>query len=95
MTRLTPENRIEIPDGVLMRDLQGEAVILNLDSECYFGLDEIGTRMWTALTSTADVAAATEALLAEFDVEPERLRTDLDEFVAALADAGLVRVSAA
>ena len=95
MTRLTPENRIEIPDGVLMRDLQGEAVILNLDSECYFGLDEVGTRMWTALTTTADVAAATEALLAEFEVEPEQLRTDLDEFVAARADAGLVRVNAA
>jgi hypothetical protein len=95
MARLTPEHRIEVPDGVLMRDLQGEAVILNLDSECYFGLDEVGTRMWAALTTTPDVAAATDALLAEFDVEPEQLRTDLDEFVAALADAGLVRVNPA
>ena len=77
-----------------MRDLQGEAVILNLDSECYFGLDEVGTRMWTALTTSPDVAAATQALLAEFEVEPEELRRDLEAFIASLAEAGLVRVSA-
>ena len=78
-----------------MRDLQGEAVILNLDSECYFGLDEVGTRMWAALTTAPDVGAAVEALLAEFEVEPDELRRDLAEFVDSLAQAGLVRVSPA
>ena len=78
-----------------MRDLQGEAVILNLDSECYFGLDEVGTRMWAALTTSTDVGAAVEALLAEFEVEPDELRRDLAEFVDSLAQAGLVRVSPA
>ena len=92
---LAPNQRIEIPDGVLMRDLQGEAVILNLDSECYFGLDEVGTRMWAALTASPDVATAIEALLAEFEVDPEQLRRDLAEFVDTLAQAGLIRVSAA
>jgi hypothetical protein len=94
MTRLHPQHRIEIPDGVMMRDLQGEAVILNLDSECYFGLDEVGTRMWAALTTAPNVAAATETLLAEFDVEPDTLQGDLDEFVESLAAAGLLRVRA-
>ena len=91
---LAPHHRIEIPEGVLMRDLQGEAVILNLDSECYFGLDEVGTRMWAALTTFPDVGAAIEALLAQFEVEPEELRRDLAEFVETLEQAGLVRVSA-
>lgn len=75
-----------------MRDLQGEAVILNLDSECYFGLDEVGTRMWAALTTSTDVGSAIETLLAEFDVEPDRLQEDLAEFVESLSAAGLVRV---
>ena len=92
---LASHQRIEVPEGVLMRDLQGEAVILNLDSECYFGLDEVGTRMWAALTTSPDVGAAVEALLAEFEVEPDELRRDLAEFVDSLAQAGLVRVSAA
>ena len=91
---LAPDQRIEIPDGVMMRELQGEAVLLNLDSESYFGLDEVGTRMWGALTSTPSAQAAFEALLAEYDVAPETLRADLAEFIDKLAAAGLVRVCA-
>ncbi|HEX5130312.1 MAG TPA: PqqD family protein [Usitatibacter sp.] len=92
MTRLAPQQRIEVPDGVLMRELQGESVLLNLDSECYFGLDEIGTRMWAVLTTTPDVGAAMEALLAEFEVDAERLHGDLADFVESLSSAGLIRV---
>jgi hypothetical protein len=90
---MTPNRRIEIPEGVMVRELQGESVLLNLDSECYFGLDEVGTRMWNALASSADTDAACEALTAEYDVAPERLRADLEDFVARLARAGLVRVA--
>ena len=90
---MNANRRIEIPEGVLVRELQGESVLLNLDSESYFGLDEVGTRMWNALVTSADTDAACEALLAEYDVAPERLRADLDEFVARLARAGLVRVA--
>ena len=86
--------RVEVPEGVLVRELQGESVLLNLDSECYFGLDDVGTRMWSALTATGTVEAAFEALLAEYDVEPAQLRADLSAFVDTLAGAGLVRVVA-
>lgn len=91
---MNPNHRIEIPDGVLVRELQGETVLLHLDSECYFGLDEVGTRMWRALSTTATTAEACESLLAEFDVEPDRLRADVDELIGQLAEAGLVRVAA-
>lgn len=92
MTAMIPNQRIEIPEGVLVRELQGEAVLLNLDSECYFGLDEVGTRMWNALVASATTAGACEALLAEYDVEPGRLAADLEEFVVRLGEAGLLRV---
>ena len=90
---MNPNHRIEIPEGVLVRELQGESVLLNLDSESYFGLDEVGTRMWNALATTPTTDAACEALLAEYDVAPERLRLDLDGFIAELVTAGLVRVA--
>ena len=90
---MTPNQRIEIPDGVLVRELQGESVLLNLETECYFGLDEVGTRMWNALTTSPTTDAACTALLAEYDVTPEQLRADLEAFVARLAGAGLVRVA--
>ena len=89
---LLRKGRISIPDGVMVRQLEGEAVLLNLNSESYFGLDDVGTHMWTALTDSESIESAYEALLAEYEVEPEQLRTDLVSFVDKLAEAGLIDV---
>ena len=87
-----PKGRISIPDGVMVRELEGEAVLLNLNSESYFGLDDIGTRMWMALTESGSIEMAYEALLAEYEVEPEQLRADLGTFIEKLSEASLVDV---
>jgi hypothetical protein len=87
------KSRIEIPQGILVRQLQGESVLLNLESESYFGLDEVGTRLFCALTSADSIDSAVEMLLGEYDVDPERLRADVDGFIDELAGAGLVRVA--
>jgi hypothetical protein len=87
------KGRVTTPDGVLVRELEGESVLLNLNSESYFGLDGVGTRMWAALTASPSIEAAYETLLAEYEVEPEHLRTDLSRFVEKLAAAGLIDVS--
>lgn len=81
---------LRVPDGVLMRELGREAVVLHLESQSYFGLDEVAARMWVHLVSSPSIQAAWEALLAEFDVEPEVLRSDLEAFVAELVGRGLL-----
>ncbi len=87
-----PFARVSSPEGVLIRELDGEAVLLNLNSEAYFGLDEVGTRMWNALTTSKSVQAAYETLLGEFEVEADRLHTDLQDLVTQLVDHGLLEV---
>jgi hypothetical protein len=77
----------------LFRELRGEAVLLNLGSESYFGLDAVGTRMWMVLTAAASIQAAYEALLDEYDVEAEKLREDLDGLIGKLVEHGLVEIS--
>ena len=42
----TLDAMFRIPDEVIFRELDGEAVILNLDTGIYFGLDAVGTRIW-------------------------------------------------
>ena len=84
--------RVSVPDGVLVRELDGESVLLNVHSEKYFGLDEVGTRMWAALTRFRNLESAHHALLDEFEVEPERLRADLEALVTELAAHGLLVV---
>ena len=84
--------RIVPSENVLVRELAGESVLLHLDSESYFGLDEVGTGMWEALTAHPSIDAAFQALLATYDVPPGELRDDLERFVGELAQAGLVDV---
>ena len=97
MTRVTPSltARVAKPDSVLVRELAGELVLLNLDTESYFGLDEIGTRMWTVLLSAESIEAACSVLAAEYEIEPGELRRDLADFVDELARAQLLHVVAA
>ena len=81
---------VEIPAGVMMREIGGEAVIVNLDSEMYFGLDDIGTDMWAILTESKSIQAAFDLLIDEYDVEEESLRNDVLVLLRKLVDHGLL-----
>ena len=85
-------NRAAAPAHVLVRVLDRESVLLNLETESYFGLDETGTRMWQLVTESPSIDAAYQELLAEFDVEPDLLRANLTELLSRLVDNGLLQV---
>jgi hypothetical protein len=83
--------RVTIPDSVLFRDLDGEAVLLETVTGRYYGLNEVGTRMWSLLQIHGEIEAVCRALVAEYEVPEERLRDDLLRFVDDLVAGGLVR----
>ena len=85
-------DRAVVPKHVLVRHLEGESVLLNLDTERYFGLDVTGTRMWALITTMPNIDAAYEKLLEEFEVEPDILRGHLSELLGLLVDNGLLSV---
>ena len=86
--------RIFVTSDVLFREVSGESVMLNVKDASYLGLDDVGTRIWTALTSSDSIQAAYEVLLAEYDVDADRLRQDLTDLVEKLLAHGLVEVVA-
>ena len=86
-------DRVKIPDDVLISKLQEESVILNLDSERYYGLDDVGTRILAVLTTSESIEAAYQTLLKEYDVDPQVLRQDLVELVQNLIDQGLIQIN--
>ncbi len=85
-------NRAIVPPHVLVRHLGGESVLLNLDSERYFGLDETGTRMLELATTLPSIDAAYEQLLEEFEVEPPLLLENLKELMNRLVENGLLQL---
>jgi hypothetical protein len=85
-------DRVVVPAHVIVRLLDNESVFLNLETERYFGLDATGTRMWQLLTAATNIEGAYQELLAEFEVEPEALRSDLVELLNKLVDNDLLQV---
>ncbi len=73
-------DRVKIPDDVLISNLQEESVILNLDSERYYGLDDVGTRILSVLTTSDSIEAAYETLLKNMTFDRARMldAEDLD-----------------
>src|SRR3984893_1629595 len=82
--------KVSGPGHVLVRFLDKEAVLLNIETERYFGLDETGARIWQLATTAASVDAAYQALLNEYDVDAEQLRAHLSDLLEKLVDNGLL-----
>lgn len=80
---------------VLFRTVGDEAVLLNLKTEKYLGLDPVGTRIWEVLERSPTIQAAYDELAGEYAVEPERLRIDLEGFIGQIVDQGLAELTQA
>jgi hypothetical protein len=78
---------------VLIRFLDNESVLLNIETERYFGLDETGTRMWQLVTAAPKIEVAYQQLLDEYDVEAGLLRSNLTELLERLVENGLLEIA--
>ena len=81
---------VSVAEHVVTRHVADELVLLDLATEQYFALNEVGTRMWVLLSQGHTVESAASSLLQEFDVAPHNLQTDIDWFVSRIVDLGLV-----
>ena len=72
-------------------ELGGEAVVLNLDTGVYYGLDTVGTRVWRLFQQPRSLGEVRDLIVNEFEVAPERCEADLLAFAAALNAHGLLR----
>lgn len=83
--------RLVFPEEVLYRELDGETVLLQTRTGRYYGLDEVGTRMWSLLRQHGEIRGAYLDILREYEVGAERLREDLVRFVFVLEQHDLLR----
>jgi hypothetical protein len=82
--------RVRVAPDVLFRVVGEEAVLLNLSTVEYLGLDPVGTRIWNILCTADSIQSAYDDLLQEYEVEPARLRADLEEFIDQLLGRKLI-----
>jgi hypothetical protein len=90
MTNMTRYTSVRLSADVIFRDLEGEAILLDLASGRYYGLNPVATRVWMLLDGGTTVAAVVAAVTAEFDAAAEEIARDVDELLAELTARGLV-----
>ena len=83
---------IKVLPDVLSQEVSGETVLLDLNSENYFGLNDVGTRIWQLIQEDGDLQKVYDTMLDEYDVDEELLEKDMEALVARLVDAGLIEI---
>jgi hypothetical protein len=83
---------VRIPPRISFRRVRDEMALLNLDTGVYFGLDEVGARMWELVAEHQRLQLVAEQMEGEYDVDPARLRQDLLRLVDELIAKGLLEV---
>ena len=73
------------PDG-------SETVIVDPSSGTYFGVSDVGVRVWALIQRPRRVGDVRDMLLEEYEVDPEVLFADLQSLIRELAQAGLAQV---
>lgn len=86
---LTLDDTLERSADALFRELESEAVLLNLRTGVYYGLNPVGTRAWQLLAERSSLARVADVMLDEFDVARDVLERDLLALGTQLVDAGL------
>ncbi|MBE9537742.1 MAG: PqqD family protein [Proteobacteria bacterium] len=86
---------IALSPDVISQEVSGETVLLDLESENYFGLDEVGTRIWQLIKETNDLNAIFNTLLEEYEVTEERLQQDITVLLTEIEGLGLITLQAA
>jgi Coenzyme PQQ synthesis protein D (PqqD) len=76
--------------GVVFAELDAEAILLNTSTGIYFGLDSVGTRIWTLLGQNLSDEQIHAQLIEEYDVDADELRTDLARLLEQLEAHGLI-----
>jgi Coenzyme PQQ synthesis protein D (PqqD) len=89
---LSPNSKVVASRDQVSCHLGAEAAILHVGSGVYYGLNPVGARVWSLLQQPVVVQRLRETLLAEYNVEPDRLERDLTDLLDRLAAEGLIAV---
>lgn len=93
MSEVLPHRVIPSSD-LICQELDGEMVILDLKQERYFGLDEVGCRVWRLLSDGKTTPEIIKQVKSEFEVDEQTFRADLADLYGQFRAAKLARDAA-
>lgn len=88
----TRESVVVATTNMVAADMGKEVIILHLQKGHYFGLDQVGARIWDLLQSPITVNEIERQLVEEYDVEADQCHREVTGLLKDLWDEGLVEV---
>jgi len=79
------------PD-VVSADMDGEAVLLDVNSGVYYGLDSTGARIWNLMEEKISFENIISKLLDEYSVTHEQCQAETKQFVKEVLAKDLIKV---
>ena len=92
--RVEASTVLRVAESVLKRTAGNETVLLDLDSEEFFGLDGVGARAFELFEQPRRLDAVVDTLLGEYDVDRKTLTADVTDLVSDLVERKLLVVDA-
>ena len=92
MAIISERSTIVVTKDQVSADLSGEAAILNLKTSTYFGLNTVGASIWKLVRESKTVSQIRDAIIQEYDVEPDRCEHDILELLQELSEHGLIEI---
>jgi len=77
-------------ERVMAQQVEGDAILLDIDSGEYFSLNEVGGLVWELCDGSRSVGDVAEVLSSEFEVDTTEALSDAIELLEGLVGAGLV-----
>jgi hypothetical protein len=89
--KLGPETVVARNGEIAFRELDGEVVMLSIQTGKYYSLDTVGSRVWELIEKPQSVRAVCEELVKEYEVDLTTCEADVLAFLGKLAADDLVK----
>jgi len=90
---MAEEGRLVVEPWMTHERLDDQVMMINLETGAYFALERPAADCWTALVEGAGRAGIVAEVTGQFDVDHAQAAADVETFITAMIDEGLVRWS--
>lgn len=92
MSQITEDTTLVATAHSVSTTLEGEAVILDTDAGEYYGLNEVGARIWTLLQEPMTFSALVDALLDEYTIGRDQCEAEVRALLGQMLEKNLLDV---
>jgi len=90
MPEISDDTTFQVRDDVVTEEIEDELVILDLEGDVYFSLNDVGRLIWEEAADGTAFGAIVDAVCEDYEVERERAAEDAKEFLVEAVEEGLM-----